>query len=122
MKSYTKYLFSFILLSFFFLFNVEAQAQTKSHFRILENGVEVQNALCEQAVASLDMDKFRYIDTRRQIAVQGTNLVVELLSGNELWTIYQKIVSPNNILAAQDAYSHTAFILYPDGRFKPMIQ
>lgn len=122
MKSYTKYPFSFILLSFFFLFNSAAQAQTKSHFRILENGVEVQHALCEQAVMSLDMDKFRYTDTRRKIPVQGTNLVVELLSGNELWTIYQKMVSPNNILAAQDVYSHTEFILYPDGRFKPMIQ
>ena len=93
------------------LFFTSAQAQSKSHFRVLENGIEVQNTPCHAAMADLDVDFYRYTDVRRQIGVDGTNFIIELFSGQELWANYQKQISPNNRPVAQDAYPNLHFIL-----------
>lgn len=87
------------------------QAQSKTHFRVLENGIEVQNTICHTAAAALNMDLFRYTDIRRQIPVDGTSYTIELYSGQELWTAYQKRISPLNRPVAQDAYPNLHLVM-----------
>lgn len=106
-----KWLLFYLFFSLFMLCFMPLQAQSKSHFRVLENGIEVQNTICHAAMADLDMDFYRYTDVRRQIGVDGTNFIIELFSGQELWASYQKQISPNNRPVAQDAYPNLHFIL-----------
>lgn len=111
-----------LFICIFCICTYSLQAQTKTHFRILENGVEVQNTPYHLAVAEMNLEAFRYIETRRQMPIDGTNYVIELFSGEELWATYQKRISPFNISAANDVFTHTHFIPYPDGRVKPVVE
>ncbi len=99
------------MFSLFLIAGLSAQAQTKTHFRVLENGVEVQNTVCHTAITELNLDLYRYTDVRRQIAIDGTAYVIELYSGQELWNTYQKQISPNNRPMAQDAHPHLQVVL-----------
>lgn len=123
MKNCTIFAGKFLILCIFCICSYSLQAQNKSHFRVLENGVEVQNTPYHLAVAEMDMDIYRYVSTRRQMPIQGTNFVIELFSGDELWTMYQKRISPNNKTLQTDSYPHTGFVFYPVGnRFKTVIE
>lgn len=123
MKNCTVIVVKFFILCIFFAGSYSLQAQSKSHFRVLENGLEVQNTPYHLAVAEMDMDVYRYIDIRRQMQIQGTNYVIELFSGDELWATHQKRVSPNNKASQTDSYPNTSFVFYAVGnRLKPVIQ
>ena len=113
----------FFCLFFCFLFAIsfQANAQTKSHFRVLENGTEVSNPPFLTALQSMDLDYLRYSDARRSIPVENTQWVVELYSGAELQLLYNKLISPLNSPENQAILPNQVFILSPSNDLKTKI-
>lgn len=102
--------FSCLFLSLICFCFIRVHAQSKSHFRVLENGIEVQNTFCHSAVEEINLDLYRYTDARRIITIEGSPYTLELFSGQELWVNYQKQINPNNRPLLQEAYPQLRFV------------
>ena len=80
-----------------FCFVLKAQPfPKKEHFRILNPNMEATLGY-EKAMVHADLDSLRFISKRRQIPCDGTSIIIELYSADELWSRYQKPISPLNI-------------------------
>ncbi|MGZ3894124.1 MAG: hypothetical protein ACXVC8_06930 [Bacteroidia bacterium] len=51
----------------------------------------------EKAMVHADLDSLRFVSERRRIPVDGTTIMIELFSADELWERYKKPISPLNI-------------------------
>ncbi len=95
-----KTLLLFLLLSC--LFGI-AQSQTyKHHYTILNSDME-SSLICEKALSHTQVDQLRFMNERRQIPVEGTHLIIELFSAQELLIAYGKPISPLTIKNPLDA-------------------
>ena len=86
---------NFLLTSFLLLISL-CFSQTrilKTHYRIINETGDFSLDY-EKALAHTPLDHLRYMDARRQIPIEGTHLIVELFSANELLENYGKPVSP----------------------------
>ena len=96
MKTTNLYSFKFhLLLSLLLLgcFGMAQQTITKSHYRIINDGFEA-SLKYEKALEHTFLDDLRYLDTRRQIQIEGTQISIELFSAQELLANYGKPISP----------------------------
>jgi hypothetical protein len=93
-KSYFFTLTFFVFSSFLFSQSnsAEPSAKKKEHYRIINNGSDSPLNL-EKLLPGASLDSLRFLNERRQIAVEGTSLVVELFSAQELLNDYKKPVS-----------------------------
>lgn len=110
----------FLLCAFACLFVSVGFSQSKTHYRILDSGIDISLPAVESQLSDLDLDPYRYVHVRRQLTIQGTNYVIELYSADELWQMYQKILSPNNKEPHTDPYPQAHFEMAPSGRIKLM--
>lgn len=73
--------------------NTAQNAVQKPHYRIINEGFDF-TLLYEKALAHTQLDNLRYLNTRRQIPVEGTKISIELFSAQELLENYGKPISP----------------------------
>ncbi len=66
---------------------------SKIHYRIINEDLEF-SLKYEKALEHTSLDNLRYLDSRRQIQIEGTKISVELFSAKELLTSYGKPISP----------------------------
>ncbi|MBX7242025.1 MAG: hypothetical protein K1X92_09775 [Bacteroidia bacterium] len=105
----------------FLMISVGCHAQSKAHFRILENGNEVATAPFLESLETINLDYLRFIDERRTIPVENTAWIVELFSANELLTLYNKPVSPMNTPRNEAVFPNQVFVLSPGNTLKTKI-
>lgn len=96
-----------LLLLFVISFGyISAQNPTqpvKSHFAVLNFHNENELSRAQSAGEKFfEFDQFRFLDSRRQIHIKNTDIIIELFSANELETIYGKLISPLTIMPGQD--------------------
>ena len=99
-----------LLLTFFYVSTIFSQnnSQTslpkkKDHYRIINNG-NSDPLWYEKAMAHAQgMDSLRFLKERRHIPIQGTSLVLELWSAEELLQAYGKPISLLTILDPKKA-------------------
>lgn len=115
MSLYCVVFFLFLMMSF------SAQAQGKAHYRILENGNEVTSAPFIPSLETIDLDYLRFTDARRTIPIENTEWIVELFSGNELLSLYNKPISPLNSLQSLAVYPNQVFVISPGNTLKTKI-
>ena len=99
-----------------------AATQPKQQYRIFNaKGVEVTNVLCEKALTGLVLDRYRMLETRRNIFLEPegtTELIrVELFSAKELESMYGKPISPLT-LKEKIVKQNPVFILFKVGVLK----
>ena len=68
----------------------------KEHYRIINNGNE-DPIWVEKAMYHANIDSLRYVHERRRLQIEGSTLVLELYSADELLAEYKKPVSALNI-------------------------
>ena len=98
---------------FFNSFDLKAQSnqKTKSHYSIINPNNENQDIIIK-AITHTDLDSFRFVDKRRLISIDGTNIQLELYSGNELLNLYGKQISPNNEIYSKKSEKITLKIVH----------
>jgi gliding motility-associated-like protein len=69
------------------------QALQKNHYSIINKDFEFTLPY-EKALEHTQLDNLRYLDSRRQVPVEGTKIIIELFSAQELFTSYGKPISP----------------------------
>lgn len=79
-----------------------AATKKKEHYRIINNGSD-DPLWVEKAMYHANMDSLRFVNERRRIPIEGTSLVLELYSAQELLTEHQKPIHPLNITDATKA-------------------
>ena len=98
--------FVFLMLTLNLLSISELQAQSKqkdkTHYTIINPKNENQDLIIK-AITHTDLDPFRFVDKRRLVSIEGTNIQIELFSGNELMDLYGKQISPNNQYSSKKA-------------------
>ena len=86
----------FLLLCFF----SNAQlAEKKVHYAFINPAME-QTLVYEKALYNTDVDGLRFLNERRVIAIEGSYILIELFSANELLKAYGKEISPLTITNA----------------------
>ena len=76
-------------------FSLQAYQNSKSHYTIINPKNENQDIIIK-AITHTDLDPCRFVDKRRILQIEGTNIQLELYSGNELLDLYGKPISPNS--------------------------
>jgi hypothetical protein len=75
---------------------------TKEHYQILNaDDLDIKDRIYQAAFDYQRFDELRFLDTTREIKIQGTNVVIVLSSANELLDLYAKKVSPFTIMPGQ---------------------
>src|SRR6185312_10743866 len=74
-------------------FSTAQQTVQKTHYRIINEGFDF-TLTYEKALEHTQLDNLRYLDSRRQIPVEGTKISIELFSAQELLEKYGKPISP----------------------------
>jgi len=74
----------------------------KEHYRLLNPKGDF-SLNYEKALTRASLDSLRFVEKRRQIPIEGTNMVLELFSAKELLEKYQKPILPINIADASKA-------------------
>src|ERR1700757_156321 len=82
-----------ICLLLFGYCGIAQQTAQKNHYRIINENSEF-SLNYEKALAHTQLDNLRYLDSRRQIPVEGTKISIELFSAQELLENYGKPISP----------------------------
>jgi len=82
--------------------NSQTSIPKKEHYRVLSYGND-NPMLLEKAMYHANLDSLRFINERRKLKVEGTNLVLELFSANELLETYKRPIHPLNIANAATA-------------------
>jgi gliding motility-associated-like protein len=77
----------------FSCFAIAQQAINKVHYRVINESFE-SSLKYEKALEHTFLDNLRYLDSRRQIQVEGTQISIELFSAEELLASYGKPISP----------------------------
>ena len=120
-----KFYFSFFL---FFSFSYVAQnvsgvspIKKKEHYKIINVGND-NPLVFEKVVCTFQgLDSLRFLNERRHIAIEGTSLILELFSAQELFNFYGKPVS---ILTIKDGSvkRNTKVILSTKNTFETIIK
>jgi len=84
----------FLVLSGFF--GVAQQQISKSHYQIINPAFEY-TLNYEKALSHTQLDGLRYLNSRRRINIEGTQISIELYSAKELLDVYGKLISPLTI-------------------------
>ncbi len=93
-RIYIATLVSFLLT---FVYSVSAQETVnKTHYRIINENFE-STLNYEKALEHTQLDNLRYFNKRRQIPIEGTGIIIELFSAEELLYSYGKPISPLTI-------------------------
>lgn len=82
----------FICSAVFSQNNSTEPAVKKELYRVINTGSD-NPAMLYKALNHCHLDSLRFLNERRQLAVEGTTLVLELFSANELLERYGKPVS-----------------------------
>ena len=82
-----------ICLLLFGYCGIAQQTAQKEHYRILNSEFDF-TLIYEKALGHTQLDHLRYLNTRRQIPVEGSKLIIELFSAQELLEKYGKPISP----------------------------
>ena len=89
-----KLILFFLLISGFS--GIAQQSRNKVHYKFINPALE-QTLKYEKALTQMQLDEFRFMNERRQISIEGTSLIVELFSAQELLISYGKAISPLTI-------------------------
>jgi hypothetical protein len=65
----------------------------KEHYRIINPNMEF-SLNYEKALYHARLDSLRFKDQRRQLPIEGTTIIVEIFSAQELLDTYKKPISP----------------------------
>lgn len=84
-----------VITLFTFNSNSFSQQNSKPHYQIINPNNEDELHLIK-ALTHTDLDPYRFIDSRRLVAIEGSTIQLELYSGNELKELYGKEISQNN--------------------------
>ena len=85
-----------LLLLFCSFYGIAQQGVNKTHYKIINPDFEF-TLNYEKALSHLQVDGLRFMNERRQIAIEGTSIKVELYSAQELLIAYGKPISPLTI-------------------------
>ena len=73
--------------------SIAQQTAQKNHYSIINESFDF-TLKYEKALEHTQLDNLRYLDTRRQIPIEGTKISIELFSAQELLENYGKPISP----------------------------
>lgn len=102
--------FIFLILSFSqvsFSQVYDYKNATKSHFRVVNIESYSNPDFLQQAAYEFSgFDSLRLVNQRRVILVKGTQVYIELYSGQELLEMYGKEISPLNLSSNADVTNY----------------
>jgi hypothetical protein len=74
----------------------------KEQYQILNaDELDIKDRIYQAAYDYKKFDELRFLDTTREIRIQGTDVVLILFSANELLDLYAKQISPFTIMPGQ---------------------
>lgn len=76
-----------------FIMQGQDDKKSKEHYRILNPNMEF-SLNYEKALYHARLDSLRFKDERRRLPIEGTTMVLELFSAQELLDTYKKPISP----------------------------